>query len=165
MTPADYEKLVRPFREHPERVAALKFVNTAIVALCYAAFPALLVWLLVNGSYARLIRDTLIPGSGFLLLSFVRAKINAPRPYERGIDSLVSKRTQGKSFPSRHVFSVFMIAMTFLKELPIIGILFLVLGCLLAVTRVLHGVHYPKDVIAGALCGILWGVIFLFLIF
>ena len=39
------------------------------------------------------------------------------------------------------------------------GILFLILGVLLAVIRVIGGVHFPRDVAAGAAIGILVGIL------
>ena len=39
------------------------------------------------------------------------------------------------------------------------GILFLILGVLLAVIRVIGGVHFPRDVAAGASIGILVGIL------
>ena len=55
------------------------------------------------------------------------------------------------------MFSIFLIGTTFYFCCPIpeIGILILILGVLLACLRVVSGVHFIKDVIAGALLGIL----------
>ena len=39
------------------------------------------------------------------------------------------------------------------------GIFFLIWSCVLALVRVLGGVHYPSDVLAGLLIGILAGVL------
>ena len=72
---------------------------------------------------------------------------------------MLKKDTSGRSFPSRHVFSAFMLAMTVFYLYPLIGCLLLACGCLLAVIRVISGVHEPRDVIAGAMIGIICGVI------
>ena len=94
----------------------------------------------------------------FLLVSVFRNLYNAKRPYELlEIQPLIHKDKKGKSFPSRHVFSVFVIAMTFLWLCPPAGVVFLVVGVLLALCRVIGGVHFPRDVIAGALAGIAAG--------
>ena len=62
--------------------------------------------------------------------------------------------------PSRHVFSAFIIGMAFLciGEIPL-GIIVFVCGLIIAIVRVISGVHFPKDVIVGALVGILCGVV------
>ena len=95
-----------------------------------------------------------MPAVTFAALSVFRAVYNAPRPYEQGIDSLMKKNTAGHSFPSRHVFSAFMIAVTWYAVYPGVGIALLTVGALLAAIRVVGGVHYPRDVIAGAAVGI-----------
>ena len=47
-----------------------------------------------------------IPASGFVILSFLRKKINTPRPYEEwDIKPLLDRDSPGQSMPSRHVFS------------------------------------------------------------
>ena len=47
-----------------------------------------------------------VPASGFVILSFLRKKINAPRPYEEWtIKPLLDRDSPGQSMPSRHVFS------------------------------------------------------------
>ena len=61
--------------------------------------------------------------------------------------------------PSRHIFSMFMIAMGWLVFWPPMGWTLLVVGVLLAVIRVLGGVHFPRDVLVGALCGIIAGLL------
>ena len=53
-----------------------------------------------------------IPASGFVILSFLRKKINAPRPYEVWeIVPLLDRDSPGQSMPSRHVFSATIISM------------------------------------------------------
>lgn len=54
-----------------------------------------------------------IPATGFVILSLLRKKINAPRPYEEwDIKPLLDRDSPGQSMPSRHVFSATIISMT-----------------------------------------------------
>ena len=102
-----------------------------------------------------------IPASGFVILSFLRKKINAPRPYEEwDIKPLLDRDSPGQSMPSRHVFSATIISMACLHASLAIGMICLTLSALLGLVRVLGGVHYPKDVVVGYICGLVWGVIF-----
>ena len=102
-----------------------------------------------------------IPASGFVILSFLRKKINAPRPYEEWtIKPLLDRDSPGQSMPSRHVFSATIISMACLHASLTIGMAFLTLSVFLGLVRVLGGVHYPKDVVVGYACGLAWGVIF-----
>ena len=102
-----------------------------------------------------------IPASGFVILSLLRKKINAPRPYEEwAIKPLLDRDSPGQSMPSRHVFSATIISMACLHASLSVGVILLVFSALLGLVRVLGGVHFPKDVVIGYICGLVWGVIF-----
>ena len=102
-----------------------------------------------------------IPASGFVILSLLRKKINAPRPYEVWeIIPLLDRDSPGQSMPSRHVFSASIISMACLHASLSVGVILLILSVFLGLVRVLGGVHYPKDVLVGYICGLVWGVIF-----
>ena len=102
-----------------------------------------------------------IPASGFVILSFLRKKINAPRPYEVWeIVPLLDRDSPGQSMPSRHVFSATIISMACLHASLSVGVILLVLSALLGLVRVLGGVHFPKDVVVGYICGLAWGMLF-----
>ena len=102
-----------------------------------------------------------IPASGFVILSFLRKKINAPRPYEEWtIKPLLDRDSPGQSMPSRHVFSATIISMACLHASLSVGVILLVFSALLGLVRVLGGVHFPKDVVVGYICGLVWGVLF-----
>ena len=102
-----------------------------------------------------------IPASGFVILSLLRKKVNAPRPYEEWtIKPLLDRDSPGQSMPSRHVFSATIISMACLHASLSVGVILLVLSALLGLVRVLGGVHFPKDVVVGYICALVWGVIF-----
>ena len=102
-----------------------------------------------------------IPASGFVILSFLRKKISASRPYEEwDIKPLLDRDSPGQSMPSRHVFSATIISMACLHASLTMGMICLTLSAFLGLVRVLGGVHYPKDVVVGYICGLVWGVIF-----
>lgn len=134
-------------------------LNRLITVVVYAAYPIVLLTLLITRD-ERLLRVILTPSISFVLVSLFRRYVNAPRPYEV-IDKvpLINKDTQGKSFPSRHVFSAFVIATTIYFIYSPLGVVLMLAGCILAVLRVIGGVHFPRDVIAGAVIGILSGVL------
>ena len=138
---------------------ALITANKVLTAIGYAAYPLLLVllWFFAPWLLARCIA---VPAAGFVTLSVFRYLYNAPRPYEvGGPPPLTGKQTKGKSFPSRHTFCMWMIACTWLLFQPIVGIALLLCGCFMAYVRVKLGVHFKKDVIAGALCAIAFSLI------
>lgn len=105
----------------------------------------------------RFLTVTAIP---FVIVTVLRSKIPSKRPYE--IFSFYEKKPKnktGKSFPSRHVFSIFIIGVMLLWENVAVGLVILGLGIVLAVARVLLGIHFVRDVVAGALIGAVCGAI------
>ena len=77
------------------------------------------------------------------------------RPFVReGFQPLIHHR-QSFSFPSNHAACGFALAVpVLLHDIPF-GLLLLGFALLLACARVFVGVHYPRDVVAGALLGTL----------
>lgn len=156
MTKETYIKITQPFRDNPEMAKGIHILNKAFTMLMYVSYPCLLIYLFFS-QYADWVRATLVPAISFVLLTLIRKGINRRRPYEAfGISSAIPKKTKGNSFPSRHVFSATIIAMTFLFMSPWmwLGVVFLIVTVGLAIIRVVSGVHYPSDVVAGVLCGI-----------
>lgn len=70
------------------------------------------------------------------------------------------KKTQKENhFQAGMYFLFFIIAMTIFYEHPGAGVLLGIIGLLLGIVRVLVGVHEPKDIIVGALAGIVCGIV------
>lgn len=159
MTAQTYEKWSAPFRKHFRAQRILKIGNQILTAVTYGSYLTLLAVAAVqqNPWFWRVL---LIPAAAFCGVTVFRKVCNAKRPYEvLDIIPLLGRHKVGQSFPSRHAFSIFMIAMAVGSMWSMGGILFLILGVLLAVVRVLGGVHFPRDVIAGAVTGILVGIL------
>ena len=124
MTKEQYIKITKPLRENPERARQVKNLNHILTGLVFLVYPLYLLMLLIEHN-PWLSRAVIVPLDSFLIVSFARAVINAPRPYEKfGIPPVLKKDTKGKSFPSRHVFSVFVIAVTIFYEHPSVGMIF-----------------------------------------
>lgn len=158
-----YEQWAAPLRGRLGVVRALNIVNRGIVVVFYGAFALLLGWACVSDPWrlAPLIGVTAV---GFVAVSFFRRRFNAPRPYECcAIAPLIARDGAGKSFPSRHAFSAFAIAASWFAASAPIAVVLLVAAGALAVCRVLGGVHFPRDVVAGALIGSATGALAAFL--
>lgn len=111
------------------------------------------------------IKVIFVPLFVFVLVTFLRRWMNAPRPYTRyNIRPLIVKEKTGESFPSRHTLSAAIIAMAWLYADVRMGIFLWLLTVLLAMTRVMAGVHFVRDVLAAALISAVLGYIGFWLI-
>lgn len=138
---------------------AFNRLMTVVMPIVYLIL--LVITYLQEGLGKQVLIYVFIPASGFVILSFLRKKINAPRPYEEwDIKPLLDRDSPGQSMPSRHVFSATIISMACMHASLPIGMICLTLSAFLGLVRVLGGVHYPKDVVVGYICALVWGVIF-----
>ena len=157
-----YKHIAGKIENKPVFLRLLRVFNrlmTVVIPIVYLTL--LVITYLQEGLGKQVCVYVFIPASGFVILSFLRKKINAPRPYEEwDINPLLDRDSPGQSMPSRHVFSATIISMACLHASLSVGVILLVLSALLGLVRVLGGVHYPKDVVVGYICGLVWGVIF-----
>ena len=160
-----YDKRKSSLLQHPQLLQLMRAFNRMMTVLMPLAYLTLLGTALMNkGLGKEFATYILVPAVGFVLLTLVRKWINQPRPYETwAIVPLLDKDSSGNSMPSRHVFSATIISMACLHANLSAGLILLVLSALLGLVRVLGGVHYPKDVLVGYACGLLWGILFFIL--
>ena len=159
-----YRKMADAIRASAAKRSFIIWFNRIVTLAVYLVYPALLILLLV---YQRdqVLPAILIPGISFVLLSVWRNRMNRPRPYEVfQMEPVINKKTKGHSFPSRHIFCMFLIAATVFRYCSWAGLVIGLAGLGLAVTRVLGGVHFLRDVTAGALIGAGCGIIGFWLI-
>ena len=131
------------------------------VAMPIVYLTLLVITYLQEGLGKQVLMYVFVPASGFVILSLLRKKINAPRPYEEwDINPLLDRDSPGQSMPSRHVFSATIISMACLHASLTMGMICLSLSAFLGLVRVLGGVHFPKDVVVGYICALVWGVLF-----
>ncbi len=81
-----------------------------------------------------------------------------PRPFEL-YDTLLMDAT-GDSFPSQHASTLFPFSLAFLlRGRTRIGLLFLSWAVMNTTSRIIVGYHFPMDIIAGLLIGVIvvWG--------
>ena len=110
-------------------------------------------------------RITLSPLTVFAIVTFFRKIFNRPRPYEKfATTSVFGKNKKGESMPSRHTACAFIIAMTFMYVSIPLGIAYLIISALIMISRVLAGVHFISDVIAGMAISLLYGYFSFFII-
>lgn len=143
----------------------LNLLDKLITWITFLSYPLLLVYLSFHQK-ALMLPEITVPAVSFLAVSLFRKQLNAKRPYELyHFTPVIHKETFGCSFPSRHVFSIFMIAMAFFYYDHTLGFDFMILGGILALIRVLGGVHFIRDVLAGACAGIICGIVGFYVVF
>ena len=159
MNAEQYKALTKPLRDNPKAASLVAAVNKGITTIYYVTYPLLVAFLIATQN-ALAWKAVVFPAVGFVLVSALRRIINRPRPYEAfDCPSVIPKDTKGKSFPSRHAYSAFAIALTFCAWCAPAGAIMVLLSCCMAAVRVIGGVHYPSDVAAGAVLGIAFGAL------
>ena len=159
------EKLLKRVYNSPKISASLKIISHTSVAVCVISFLAMLLCLF-HTEPMQAVSLVLAAGVPFILVSIVRRLINAPRPYELyDFYTVMPKAKRGRSFPSRHVFSAFLIAGLAYMISVWLSLALVAVGISLAVARVFLGIHFVRDVIAGALIGVLSAALGILILF
>lgn len=159
----NYPNLYIKVYKNPKILGFLRGISTASVAASVVSVGLSLLMTVLGSGWLSAIKLAAILAIPFAVVSLLRKWINLGRPCEIfdfnliGISEEGFKR--GCSFPSRHVFSGFLIAVALLPGLPVLGGLLLLLSTALAISRVLLGMHFIRDVVAGAVIGVLSAVI------
>lgn len=154
-----YRAMAEAVKETPLIRSYIVWFNRIVTMTVFLLYPALLILLYINKADG-LLPAVLIPGISLAALTIYRSLLNRPRPYEVfDMEPVLDRKGTGHSFPSRHIFSIFIIAVTVFYFYHLVGVLIGIVGAALAVNRVIGGVHFVRDVVAGALAGIGCGVI------
>ncbi|HEY5118847.1 MAG TPA: phosphatase PAP2 family protein [Anaerolineales bacterium] len=99
----------------------------------------------------------------FLLVETIKALTDRARPFLALEGTrIIGWRERDRSFPSGHTAQTFFLA-TLLSHRFALGIggtaALYAIAVIVGFTRIYVGVHYPRDVIGGAVLGCLWGVL------
>lgn len=159
-----YSAMVNFFKKNKFCNVILRFCYNFLPFIMFFSYGILLVFMLFSNAkiFARVL---LAPFTVFALVTVFRKIFNRQRPYQKfKIESVFGKDKDGESMPSRHTSSAFIIAMAFMYVSIPLGIAYMIISVLITVSRVLSGVHFISDVIAGMAISLLYGYFSFFII-
>lgn len=151
------------YRTHAWAKRALIICNhlfSALIAAAYIALCGATFFYLKKTEVGDFLRVLGVPALCVCTVTAVQYLVNRPRPYvATNIQPLIQKSATGRSFPSRHLASALVIAMAFAAYLPPWSIPVFAVSALLGYVRFAVGVHYPSDLLAGAVLGAALGAL------
>lgn len=160
MTEKQYKKMT-------DKIRCNKSIEKLLIVMC-EYIPKIIVliyaitsfYLALNKS-SKLYLYIIVPAADLICVSLFRKAVNSKRPYENYNYEPIGKykKDKGESFPSRHTSSAVIIAMACYYVNPVSGIFMWGLAVMVGGTRILCGVHYPKDVLGGTIISIIFGMI------
>lgn len=159
-----YKSIVGFFKRNKPCNTVLKLCYNFLPFIMFVSYGILIVFMFFSDIkiFARI---TLSPLTVFAIVTFFRKIFNRPRPYEKfATTSVFGKNKKGESMPSRHTACAFIIAMAFMYVSIPIGIAYLIISAFIMISRVLAGVHFISDVIAGMAISLLYGYFSFFII-
>ena len=121
------------------------WILIAIVVASYLRRPAVLLLVLAAAAGGELISD------------LGKAIVARHRPFEHQL----GPPSTTHSFPSGHSSTSFACAVVLSHYAPRFRGWFYALAALIALSRVYNGMHYPTDVLGGAVCGVLIALLLL----
>jgi membrane-associated phospholipid phosphatase len=138
----------------------LMLAFTQLGNFIFAVLVTVVLYLSGNRTLAyELILGTMILG---LIVQTMKILIHRTRPYIKLQNiRIIGSRASGQSFPSGHTSQAFFLA-TLLSHYIGAGVYtgaFFMIAALVGVTRIYVGMHYPRDVLGGAMVGTVWGLV------
>lgn len=107
----------------------------------------------------KLIPFVIAPATAFLTVRVIRFYYTRPRPFVAlDIESLIYHAPNG-SLPSMHAVSAFAIGVAIWHLDKRLGRYVLILSAITGLSRVMVGVHYPLDILLGAMLAIAIGLV------
>lgn len=91
---------------------------------------------------------------GTLLYKWLKGKTLRPRPFEVHQDIFLAGKPLDKfSFPSGHTLHAVVFGLVAINYFPALSFILLPFVSMVALSRVVLGLHYPSDVLAGGMIG------------
>ncbi len=92
----------------------------------------------------------------WIIVNFLKEMFATTRPYLiNGTTALTATQPRDPAFPSGHTAAAIALAVTIYFHNKKLGIVFIIAAILIGIGRVLARVHYPIDILGGAIVGTL----------
>lgn len=131
------------------------------VYLGYVLLFVLLCFLLINGKkYWRMVAESVAAALfvRFVLVNFIRMLRFRPRPFTyENFNALIPYDYDKTSFPSGHASFYFALSAIIYAYNKKAGMFFFAASFLISLGRVFVGVHWPSDIVVGAVLGVVIG--------
>ena len=146
---------------------ALKWLWLDVLAIILAEFfPYILLFALLlfllkdHKKYLKVIIEAIAAAffARFVIVSFIRWILPRARPFVNNNINLLFEY-QGCSFPSGQAAFFFAISTILYFYNKKIGALFFLSSILIVLARVFSGIHWPSDILTGAIVGIISGLV------
>ncbi len=153
------EKLLRSVYESEKKKKCLAIIGRVCVIVNIVFFALVLAILALGEDFKDAIIAALAAAVGYFAVTVLRKLLNRPRPYEvYDFYTVKPKEKSGHSFPSRHCYSAFVISTLSWLVSPAVFAALLIAATLIALTRVLLGIHFVRDVVCGGAFGVVFGI-------
>lgn len=129
----------------------------------YFVLFGLLVFLAVNfRKYWKMVVLALVSAgfSRLIIVNIIRWLWHRQRPFIDNNVNLLFPHTDEGSFPSGHASFYFAISAVVFFYNKKAGIAFFIASFLISIARVFAGLHWPSDILAGAILGVFSGLLF-----
>ncbi len=138
------------------------FITFLASFLIFVLFGGLFILWFIDGKIKKeqVIHAILAIFITWIISEVIKTFFPTIRPYLiQGEDALTLTNPNDGAFPSFHTMSAFALSVTIYLHDQKVGLWFLIGAILVGIGRVLANVHYPIDIIGGALLGTLIAVI------
>ncbi|MDR5659944.1 phosphatase PAP2 family protein [Serpentinicella sp. ANB-PHB4] len=142
------------FSSNSDFIGQLMITVTNLSSKIFAGIYVLFFIYLFINKKDKIIPYIIAPATSFALVHIIRLLYVRPRPFVAlEIESLIYHDPSG-SLPSMHAVSAFAIAMAIYLINKKFGAFMLLLAFLTGLSRVMVGVHFPMDIVIGALISV-----------
>lgn len=126
--------------------------------LIWLMFFGLIVLWVVDGKIKKKIVIHAVSSAliAWIVTEVIKNFVPTIRPFHlNGFDPLTLTVPYDGSFPSTHTAAAFAMAVSIFSHDKKVGLLYLIMAGLVGVARIVANVHYPTDIIAGAIVGLI----------